>query len=47
MLDLFNQARNIQNSDSELLTALSVLHFINRDYDSAVQCFKEALECDP
>ena len=37
-------AIKLNKNDPELYTSLSVLYFIKRDYDGAVQFFKEALK---
>jgi peroxin-5 len=48
IINIFTQTSNSHNnSDPELLTVLSVLHFIDRDYDQAVHYFKASLKLDP
>ena len=44
MINVFMEAIKINKDDADLYTSLSVLYFINREYDGAVQFFKEALK---
>lgn len=46
MINRFTQIAHM-SEDPELLTCLSVLHFIDRDYDQAVTYFKSSLKLDP
>jgi len=47
LLTYFQQARQLNPTDPELLTSLAVLHFIARDYYSSVDLFDTALKFDP
>ena len=47
MINMFEQVRQVNNADPELLYSLAVLYFIARRYEVSVDLFREALKYQP
>lgn len=47
LINVFDQAIKIGGNDPDLYSAMAILFFIKRDYETAIELFNKALLLDP